>query len=112
MAAMNKDKDNNKNRGKVFTINEFKLLLTAVWVASMAPEAGGPICFADWLILAFCAKTFLLGALRTEQFERFRAGGVRSITFYDSNRDDEGNLHPIRALEEHKAQPEKRTRVE
>ena len=85
-------KDAPNRAGKVFRIFEFKQLLTTVWIVSMANQ----ISLVEWIILAFCAKSFLLGALRAEQFERFRLGGVTSITFYRDNMDDEGNKHPIR----------------
>ena len=54
---------------------------------------------ADWIIWAFCAKSFLLGALRSEQFDRFRKGGLAAVTFYRDNRDASGCLHPIRESE-------------
>ena len=85
-------KDAPNRAGKVFRIFEFKKLLTALWIVAMADQ----ISLVEWIILSFCAKSFLLGALRAEQFERFRAGGVSGITFYLDNRDDEGNRHPIR----------------
>ena len=85
-------KDAPNRAGKVFRIFEFKRLLTTCWIVSMASE----ISLVEWIILAFCAKSFLLGALRAEQFERFRLGGVTGITFYRENMDDEGNRHPIR----------------
>ena len=79
--------------GKVFTSNEFKKLLMSVWVVAMADK----ISLVDWILLAFCAKSFLLGALRAEQFDRFRAQGMESITFYRENQDDAGFVHPIRS---------------
>ena len=85
-------KDAPNRAGKVFRIFEFRQLLMSVWIVSMANQ----ISLVDWIILAFCAKSFLLGALRAEQFDRFRKGGVSGITFYRDNMDDEGNRHPIR----------------
>jgi len=85
-------KDAPNRAGKVFTVHEFKSLLTTIWIVSMASQ----ISLVEWIILGFCAKSFLLGALRMEQFERFRAGGLASITFYRNNRDDANNLQPIR----------------
>ena len=71
--------------GKVFTSNEFKKLLMSVWVVAMADK----ISLVDWILL--------LGALRAEQFDRFRAQGMQSITFYRETRDDAGFVHPIRS---------------
>ena len=82
--------------GKVFTIGEFQKLLTTIWVIAMIDQG---VSLADWLILAFCAKSFLLGALRGEQFDRFRKGGLDSVTYYRDNRDTAGCLHPIREPE-------------
>ena len=79
--------------GKVFTSNEFKKLLVSLWVVAMADK----ISLVEWIVLAFCAKSFLLGALRAEQFDRFRGQGMQSITFYRENRDDAGFVHPIRS---------------
>ena len=55
-------KDAPNRAGKVFRIFEFKRLLTTCWIVSMASE----ISLVEWIILAFCAKSFLLGALRAE----------------------------------------------
>ena len=66
-------KDAPNRAGKVFTIFEFKKLLTMLWIVTMSDT----ISLVEWIILAFCAKTFLLGALRTENFERFRNGGIQ-----------------------------------
>ena len=41
------------------------------------------------------SNTLLLGAMRNEQFERFRAGGLKSIEWKRDNRDEEGFLCPI-----------------
>ena len=66
-------KDAPNRAGKVFTIHEFKKLLTMMWIVTMSDS----ISLVEWIILAFCAKTFLLGALRNENFQRFRNGGVQ-----------------------------------
>ena len=92
-ALLKKSSEDAPNKaGKVFTISEFKQLLTTIWIVTMADK----ISLVEWIILSFCAKSFLLGALRSEQFERFRLGGVAAITFYRDNMDDEGHCHPIR----------------
>ena len=80
--------DSPNQAGKVFSFDEFQTLLTSEWTK----ESG--VCLADWLIESFCAKTFLLGALRTEQMNRFRAGGLQSTKMGDGKCED-GKMRPF-----------------
>ena len=69
------------NRGSVFSFEEFQVLVTSEFlVALMIP-------FPVWILKRFMAITLLFGALRSEQFDRFRTGGVQSIEFLKNNRD-------------------------
>ena len=52
------------------------------------------IDFANWITLRFMANTLLLGALRNEQLERFRKGGLKSIEWKREHRDENGFLCP------------------
>ena len=52
------------------------------------------IDFANWITLRFMANTLLLGALRNEQLERFRKGGLKSIEWNREHRDENGFLCP------------------
>jgi len=74
-----------KNRaGEVFTFDEFKCLLFSVWTPGVENEYTSD--FVTYMVhfslnaYKFMAMTLLLGALRTEQFERFRKGGLEAIT--------------------------------
>ena len=80
--------DSPNQAGRVFTLDEFQTLLTSEWTK----ESG--VCLADWLLESFCAKTFLLGALRTEQMNRFRAGGLQSTKMGDGKCED-GKMRPF-----------------
>ena len=87
--------------GRVFTLDEFRRLLTKGW------DKDGDMCLADWMTERFCAITLLLGALpgsvltslatlpRSGQFDRFREGGLASIEKLSNNRDEEDRLRPI-----------------
>jgi len=68
--------------GKVFSFTEFKTLLTKNW------DESTNLCLAKFLVQSFCAKTFLLGALRTKQFLRFRHGGLASVRVVRDQRDN------------------------
>ena len=51
---------------------EFQLLLTYEW----DPLQKHILSWIEWLALKFTSTTLLLGAMRTKQFLRFRAGGL------------------------------------
>jgi len=80
--------DSPNQAGRVFTLDEFQTLLTSEWTKE------SEVCLADWLIESFCAKTMLLGALRTEQMNRFRAGGLQSTKMGDAKCED-GQIRPF-----------------
>ena len=67
------------NKGSVFRFDEFKVLLTQEY----SKESGMP--FPEWVNKRFLALCILLGALRSEQLNRFREGGLASIEFIKNN---------------------------
>ena len=69
------------NRGSVFTFDEFKTLVTTRF------EDIQDICFPNFILNRFIAVSLLLGALRTEQLDRFRRGGLNAIEFQRENKD-------------------------
>ena len=77
---------NASNRGFVFEFDEFRQLVTTEW----SPDCG--IDFIRWISARFPAVTLLLGALRSEQLDRFRGAGLQGIDF---NRDNKDNHHLI-----------------
>ena len=56
-------------------------------------ESG--LIFPTWLTHRFMANSLCFGALRTEQFVRFRAGGLKAIRYNRLNRDHNGCLRPL-----------------
>ena len=74
------------NKGSVFTFEEFKVLTTTLFDR----ELGIP--FPKWLNKRFMAISLLLGALRSEQFCRFRKGGLRSIEWLMDNKDTDHRI--------------------
>ena len=75
-------------KGFVFNFEEFRKLVTTRY------EPARGIDFLTWITSRFPAVTLLLGALRSEQLERFRLGGMEAITWLHNNVDD----HYIRNL--------------
>ena len=75
--------------GSVFAYDEFRRLLTTSF-----KESGG-LDLIEYVMLRFSAVTLLLGALRSEQFNRFREGGLKSVEVLRDNIDNEGNLRPV-----------------
>ena len=76
-------KNNPGNRaGRVFAFEECGRLLTTLW------SVGCGYIFPDWAIIAFCALSLLLAALRTEQLERFRTAGLGGITYGETTWED------------------------
>ena len=73
------------NRGSVFSFDDFRRLVTTVF-ADVADKHD--IHFPDFMLQRFMAVSLLLGALRSEQFERFRSGGLGSIEFLRDNKDE------------------------
>lgn len=69
-------------KGFVFNFEEFRKLVTTRY----DPARG--IDFLTWITSRFPAVTLLLGALRSEQLERFRLGGLEAITWLHNNLDD------------------------
>ena len=80
---------NAPNRGYVFTFEEFRLIIMTRWNPEME------IDFANWISKRFMVNTLLLGALRNEQLERFRKGGLKSIEWKRDHRNEHGFLCPI-----------------
>ena len=76
-------KNNPGNRaGRVFAFEECGRLVTTLW------NAGCGYIFPDWAIIAFCALSLILAALRTEQLERFRTAGLEGITYGETTWED------------------------
>ena len=69
------------NKGAIFSFEEFSSLVTSTWTPDCSVD------FSMWILQRFMAVTFLLGALRSEQFDRFRLGGLESIEELSDNRD-------------------------
>ena len=78
-----------KNRGRPFSFEDFKVLMTKEWDPEME------VHLPEFLVKSFMVKTMLLGALRTEQLERFRAGGLASIEFKKDSIDSRGYKTPL-----------------
>ena len=80
---------NAPNKGTIFSFEEFRTIITTPW---------SPDCRADfslWMNQRFMAVTLLLGALRSEQFDRFRKGGLDSVEWNRDNRDHHCVLEQI-----------------
>ena len=77
------------NKGYVFSFEEFSQLLSARWNKELEVD------FVTWIMKRFMAVSFLLGALRSEQFDRFRCGGLESIEWDRENKDDKGVQRPM-----------------
>ena len=73
---------NAPNKGAIFQFEEFRQLLTTEW----SPDCGKD--FIAWISARFSATTLLLGALRSEQFDRFRKAGLKGIAFNYDNKDN------------------------
>ena len=71
------------NRGSVFSFEEFQVLATTEFAIALA------LPFPVWIQKRFIALTLLFGALRSEQLDRFRQGGLQAIEFLDTNRDED-----------------------
>ena len=69
------------NRGSVFKFEEFRLLVTTLY------DRDCKLPFPVWIQKRFIAVSFLLGALRSKQFMRFRNGGLEAVEFMRDNRD-------------------------
>ena len=69
------------NRGSVFKFEEFRALVTTTF------EGVQDISFPNFILNRFMAVSLLLGALRTEQLNRFRRGGLAAIDFQRDNTD-------------------------
>ena len=65
-----KTKPNRK--GGICTFSEFRTMLRQPYRTDLDEDDGLFLTFADYLCYLFVAMTFLLGALRTTQFVRFR----------------------------------------
>ena len=76
--------------GSVFSYDEFRRLL-------MTKYKKAKIDLIEWVMLRFSAVTLLLGCLRSEQFNRFREGGLRAIEWQKNNRDHQGKHRPVAA---------------
>jgi len=68
------------NKGSIFRFEQFRTLLTKEYNR----ESGMP--FPVWVNKRFLALSVLLGALRSEQLNRFREGGLSSIEWIKDNR--------------------------
>ena len=77
------------NSGGIFSVSELKNLFTWEWTL----DCG--ICFVNWIMLRFQFVTFLLCALRSENFDRFRSIGIDGITFHYEHRDKTGKKCPM-----------------
>ena len=77
------------NRGSVFTFEEFKILATT----SYDPAKG--VAFPVFIQKRFMGTTLLFGALRSEQFTRFRKGGLEAIEWLHDNKDENHHTKTI-----------------
>ena len=69
------------NKGCIFSFEEFRKIVTTTWT----PDCN--VDFCKWMLKRFMCVTHLLGALRSEQFDRFRRGGLDAIEWLRDNRD-------------------------
>ena len=69
------------NKGCIFSFEEFRKLVTTTWTPDCKVD------FCKWMLKRFMCVTHLLGALRSEQFDRFRRGGLDAIEWLRDNRD-------------------------
>ena len=83
-------KEGARNRGRPFSFNQFRSIMLTQW----NPDKHD-ISFVNFKLLQFSSHTMLLGALRSEQYDRFRAGGLKSITFDEHNRDRDNYHRPV-----------------
>ena len=86
------------NRGAVFAFEEFRQIVLHKY------SVDCPTNFVDWIQKKFMAVTLLLGALRTEQFDRFRCGGLRNIKWEPENR-NAGRLCPMATSSYNRVKP-------
>ena len=81
------------NKGSVFSVEEFKKLALTPY------DESSKIAFPVWCQHRFMGISILLAALRTEQFRRFRKGGLEGIEFLRNNRDEnyfkQNNAHEV-----------------
>ena len=49
----------------------------------------------EYICLRFCAVTLLLGCLRSEQFNRFREGGLEAVEWIRNNLDRDERIRPV-----------------
>ena len=74
---------NAPNKGGVFKFEEFRKMVLEEY-----NQALHKVPFPTWMTDRFMAVTFLLAALRTAQHNRFRQGGLKAVTWYRENRDE------------------------
>ena len=79
-ARLKESARNAPNKGSIFRFEDFRTLLTKGYNR----ETGMP--FPVWVNKRFLAMCVLLGALRSEQLNRFREGGLASIEWLRDNR--------------------------
>lgn len=79
---MKREKKRSASKGFIFSFEEFQRLLTTEWT----PACG--TSFVAWITARFPAISLLLGALRSEQFDRFRIAGLKGVTFNYDNHDN------------------------
>ena len=77
------------NKGRPFTFDQFSRLITAKW------DPEGDYNFVEFTVKRFMAHSFLLGALRSTQFDRFRTGGMQAIVWNRENKDRKGFVRPL-----------------
>ena len=77
------------NRGSVFNFQEFQALSTTLFDSSIG------IPFPVWIQKRFMATSLLFGALRSEQLDRFRKGGLESIEFLTDNKNTDHHFFKI-----------------
>ena len=74
--------------GSVFAYDEFRRLL-------MTPYRKDALDLIEFILLRFSSVTLLLGCLRSEQFNRFREGGLDAIEWLRDNLDAQGKHRPV-----------------
>lgn len=67
-------------KGEPFTFEEARRIMIQGYRDDLPADHDDFLSFPEYLQLKFTGRTFILGALRTVQFSRFNAGGVRACS--------------------------------
>ena len=87
-------------RGRPFNFSQFRTIMQTKWEFD---KHGDKCSFVDFKLAQFSTHSMLLGALRSEQYDRFRRGGLKRVDFDEHNQDKHGHHRPVAtALYQHK----------